>query len=304
MKLFKTAAFGLAAGVALAALALPVEKAEARVVAYSTLQVTDFLVVQNANLITNVVGTNTTSSSATLTGYAGAVNGDTQPALSNTDALASCTGQAAACLAAGENNYTRYSAGDTASHFSRADSQLQGNILTPPGATAKSVAEVQLNTLGTGNSAAGLISAAQFVYDFGVTQGGDLLLTFNAAYDIFLFSNEAGSTATGDTQWEISLFDLTAGGAVVPIGFTGTGQLADINNVESLFGPGTNHTFDSKAFQLTVSGLLDDHQYRFSLTHNTKVSASKNVPEPAALGLLGLGLLGLGITSRRRRRSA
>lgn len=301
MKLFKTVAFGLAAGVAMATLAMPVEKAEARVVAYSTLQVTDFLITQGSALIdlSTLVGTNTTSTSATLTGYAGAVDGDTQGVLANSDALASCTGQAAACAAAGQNNFNRYSAGDTVSHFARADAQLVGNILTPPGANAKSAAEVQLNTIGSGNASAGLITAAEFEVTFDVIQGGDMVLSFDAFYDIFLFSDELGSTATGDTQWTISLFDLTDGGAVEPILFSI--DPATINNAEALFGPGTNSKSDAQSFALTVSGLEANHTYRFSLTHNTKVSATKRVPEPAALGLLGLGLLGLGIVSRRRR---
>lgn len=305
MKLFKTVAFGLAAGVALSALILPTEQAEARVVAYSTLQVSNFLVTQGGAMITNVQGTNTTSSSATLTGYAGSVQGDTKGALANSDALASCTGQPGACAAIGQNNYTQYSAGNTGLHFSRADSSLVGNILTPPGASASSVAEVQLNSPGSGNSAAGVITGAEFIYEFGVNQGGDLVLSFDSLFDITLFSDEELSTATGDTQWTITLFDITNGGNVAQtIAFTGTGQLADLNNSQSLFGPGTNQTSDSKNFELTVSGLQDDHTYRFSLTHNTKVSATKAVSEPAALGLLGLGLVGLGFGARRRRKAA
>lgn len=303
MKLFKTLAFGLAAGVALSALALPVEKAEARVVAYSTLQVTNFLITQNSALIDlgTLQGSNTTSSSATLTGYPGAVDGDTTPVLANSDVLQSCTGN---CGGIGQNDFTRYSAANTATHFSRSDAQLVGNILTPPGANAYSVAEVQLNSLGSGNASSGVISAAQFVYDFGVTQGGDLVLNFDAFHDIYLFSDEAGSTATGDTQWVITLFDISDTNPVDPtLTFSGA-SLADINNAESLFGPGTNSKTDNHSFQLTVSGLQDNHTYRFSLTHNTKVSATKRVSEPAALGLLGLGLVGLGFGARRRRKSA
>lgn len=296
---------GFAAGVALAAFALPTAEAEARVVAYSTLQISNFLVTENGAAINpaTVVGRNTSSSSATLTGYAGAVHGITVGALQNANSAASCTGQAAACAAAGQDNYNRHSSVDNASHFSRADSILTGNILTLPGASANSVAEVQLNNVGSGEATSGLTSGAQFQYDFQVVGSGDLTLSFDSFFEIYLFSDEFGSTANGATQWVATLFDITGGGEV-PVLITSTPSTSLINNSEELFGPGTNSKTGSEQFDLTVSGLTQNSTYRFSLTHTTTVSATKDVSEPAALGLLGLGLAGLGFAAIRRRKTA
>ncbi|MDA5193576.1 EDSAP-1 family PEP-CTERM protein [Govanella unica] len=304
MKLFKTIAFGLAAGVALAALALPVEKAEARVVAYSTLQVTNFFITDGAQILTNIQGQNNTNTSAVLASYGNVAHDDPQDITSNSNALQSCVGAGGVCGSIPQDDFARYSAVNTGAHFARSDADLSGNILTPvSGANAKSVAEVELNQVGSGTGASGIQSAANFGISFVAGNTGNLTLQFDAAWDIYLFSDEINSVTQADTQWAITLFDVTTQTDVTSIiSFTGAGQLSDLNKAQSLFGPGTNNTNNgSDNFILTVSGLQEGHSYDFNLTHNTKATATKRVSEPAALGFLGLGLIGL---AWRRRRSA
>lgn len=310
MNFLKPITYGLAVGVALAAFAMPVEKAEARVIGYSSLQVNNFQFVSGAEIINlgSVTVVNTTTSSANLNGVgtndASPVNGAPGSiGVADSDVALSCVG---ACGGIGQNDYSQYSAANPGTTFARGDAALTGSLLTAGGATGQTLAESQL--IGTHTSSAGgaIQSIANFTtIDFTTGQGGDLSLTFDVLGELLAFSDETGGVAIVDFDFNIVLQDRTNGGTI-SIGVSsvnGETDLGGLNELVSAVGIETQSYTISDTFNLTVSGLLANNNYRMQISQNSDVSASsiRQVAEPASMGLLGLGLLGVaGLVGRRR----
>lgn len=315
MKLLKPLSYGLAIGVAAAALAMPVDKAEARVIAYSSLQITNFTVDSGAEIINlgSVTVVNTTTSAAVLDGvgqnFSSPVNGAPGSAgVADSDVQQACVGD---CAGIPQNTYTQASAGNPGWTFARADASLQGSLLVPGGANGRTVAESQLANGDHTSSGNGAIqSIANFtVLEFDTTQDGTVTLSFDVLGELVAFSDQEGGVALTDFDFSIELRNITGGGAVVPIDISSTDGATDFSSLnQSLSALGVEsfaYTVDDTFF-LTVSGLLANNTYRLQITQNSDISAGTValVSEPASLGLLGLGLLGLGGLAARRRKTA
>lgn len=288
MKVFKQISFGIAAGVALTALSMPVATdADAGVIAYSTLQVSNVRLTSGGDQIGSIDSINNATSSRASFDDAPGVS------FSNaSDALMSCVGD---CGGIGQNDYSQISAGNPSLHFARGDSILSGTI--PAGnAAASTVAETQL-TSRAGSNAGGEISSTSFftTIDFdGVAD--DVTLEFDAFGELFVSSSDVTGFAQADFNWQLTLFDVTGGtlaGFFLP---------SDLNQSVAVDGIGSDSYSVNDSFLLTVSGLQADHQYRLIIDHNSDVEAE--LPVPATLAVLGIGLLGLGALARRRKQIA
>lgn len=293
MKLAKTLTYGLAAGMFASAVAFT---AQAEVVAYSTLQITNFQITAGGEQIVpgeaNIVITNATSSRASFDGGAG------DAASHATDTRMSCVG---ACGGIAENDFSRISVGDSSLHFARGDALLTGSLLLPGGAHAYSVAETQL-TKNAGSNAGGEVSTSSFFWtiEFDGTLG-DITLEFDALGELLVASDIVKGSAQADFDWTLQLRDVTGGGNgtfVTEFSPDNLNESVAINGVDS-----ASYSVDDH-FIINVSGLLADRRYRVIISHNSDVEAYFEAPEPASMAALGLGLLALGGMAARRRKAA
>lgn len=311
MKLLKFTSRGLAAGVMLAALAMPVEKAGASVIGYSSLQITNFTAISGAEIINipSVTVVNTTTSAAGLNGTnvsnSSPVNGAPGAAgVADSDVALSCVGQ---CGGIAQNDFSSVAPANPGWHFGRGDASLQGSFLIPGGMNGRVVGETQLNFAGSsyGNSAIQSISNLSTI-DFTTSQSGDLALTMDVLGELRAFSDEASGVAIVDFDFDIQLFDITNGG-MLDIGISsvnGATNFNGLNQARSAIGVQELNYLVDDTFTLTMNGLLSDTNYRLQITQNADVSASSGaptaVPEPGALTLLGFGLLGIAMVAVRR----
>jgi hypothetical protein len=292
MKLAKTLTYGLAAGMFASAVAFT---AQAEVVAYSTLQITNFTITAGGEQIDIGAGVNVnnaTSSRASFDGGAG------DAASNATDTRMACVG---ACGGIAENDFSRISAGDSSLHFARGDALLTGSLLLPGGANAYSVAETQL-TKNAGSNAGGEVSTSSFFWTIEFDGAlGDITLEFDALGELLVASDIVKGSAQADFDWTLTLRDVTGGGNgtfVTEFSPDNLNESVAINGVDS-----ASYSVDDH-FIINVSGLLADRRYRLILSHNSDVEAYFEAPEPASMAALGLGLLALGGMAARRRKAA
>lgn len=305
MALLKIRFCGLAAGIAIAALLMPVGKAGATVIGYSSLQITNFILTAGAELIVipSATAVNTTTSAASLDGVndsnSSPVVGSPGGLVADSDVALSCVG---VCGAIGQNDYSSVAAANPGSHFARSDASLTGSLLVPGGLDARTVAETQLTSLAAASGNAAIQSGNFWTLVFVPTGSGDLVLTltFDVLGQLRAFSDEVDGIALVDFDFDIKLFDIEAG-VTVDFGISsvnGETDFASLNETRSVLGVGEFDYLVDDTFTLTISGLLPNTSYRLQITQNADVSASSKaatvVPEPGTLTLLGLGLLGVG----------
>lgn len=220
----------------------------------------------------------------------------------------------------GENDYSHHSVQTVT--VARGDTLLTGSPLAdtpiPVGATADSLAEVQLGGAGDGSSQSNLGLVATFSFTpnasgvLGVSFDADMWLKAFLTTDMGL-----GTTAQASSGWSI---ELAQGGTTLfswtPDGVLGSGiqggtenaDSCDLTRTAAAQIPGQNVTVScSGGFEaFTTNPLLAGTLYTLNLRHTTEADATAvaAVPEPGVVALLGIGLLGMGIGTRRNRKMA
>jgi len=202
----------------------------------------------------------------------------------------------------------------------RADSKLDGAPLLglgqPTGANARTVAEVQLTSTGsgTGDSRLGLNTT----FDFNLALAKAIRLDFDADLYLraFLSSDVKSGLAQASSGLVFSIIQLGAGGAGTTIfewapnglagGITGGTELQDGENLNTTIAAlvgGDNFTNDlpgSQHFRADTN-VLGVGSYRFSIRHTNATDAQQVLPEPGTLLLAGGALLGLAALRRGKK---
>src|SRR5690606_17938122 len=123
MQLPRSVCSGLALSAALVGFLVPADKAEATVIAYSSLQISNFVVDTGINLIdvTSASGVNTSTSGAAIDGTNANNSSPVNAApgsmlVADSDVAAACVG---ACAGISPNNFAPIHAANPGSHFAR-----------------------------------------------------------------------------------------------------------------------------------------------------------------------------------------
>lgn len=227
--------------------------------------------------------------------------------------LYSCVGD---CVAAPADNSFTTSYPPFATAYAVSDSELTGSILTPGGANASLLNEVNLGVEedGSGQANVGVTAAFTFQYNGANT---NITVDFTAIASLYAeLSSDVkipGSSADADYTWEIKIQDLTNGGDFLvwnPDGtqnnnITGGSENADSVNLQdsvSSLLPGFIDSDGGSGFMSATSAnqLISGNQYQLIITHTSTADATL-IAEPSALALLGAGLLALGFAGKRRK---
>lgn len=282
----------LIAGLTLIAITgLLASNANAGVVAYSTLQITDVRVTAGGGQIgafSSISGTS--SSRASFDGAPGVAWSD--PA----DTPMSCVGD---CGGIAENDFSQVSAGNPGLHFARGDAILAGSIPTGD-AAALTVAETQL-THQAGSSADGEVSTTStFTTINFMPPAEDITLEFDAFGELFAESTDADGFAQANFEWSLILSEQDP--MTMAYFFTHASIPLDLNRSVAISGIGSDSYSVANHYLLTVSGLQANTNYRLQISQSSDVEAA--LPVPATMAILGVGLIGLGAAARRRKRIA
>ncbi|MEM7253553.1 MAG: EDSAP-1 family PEP-CTERM protein, partial [Pseudomonadota bacterium] len=301
----------LAAAVAGLALAVSAPTAMAGAQAYANISFSNFLYqdVSNGSVLelgNDVAVTNLLDQTQhTVTRFVGPGAGVDASAASDTDVTDSilldprmaCVGPGCGAGTAVENTFVR---GDfNTEEYNRADSFGAGSgldLTSVGGAVDPSAATFLAEAVTQAGATDAASSRFNATVAFSITPTNDLVLglDFDAITDLFVgLHADANGSAIAQVNFDISLSRQDTGEEIDILG-----NLNVLDEIISVNGDGPNDDTGGQAVAISLqtasallAGVTYDLAYSFSATAD--LTATKQVPEPSALALLGLGLLGV-----------
>ena len=281
-------------------------EAQATAIAYSSNQLSDFIISSSAGSTITLLGTpqRNTQNSATYGPTGGPGIGvstqDPQPLGNRSDALQTSAGPGAF---PGQNNFARVTDVLLPGMVgARADSDTSAGSPFGPGGVpyVRNVAEARVTT-GSGFAGAGAgINSANAALSFNIALGGPgtISFAFDNLFELFASTTAIGEGAQGTVSNIFSIFD-SAGNTV----FSYAPPQINVTCASNSGVPAECHTGPTTLSFLGTSGLLDVGIYTISLLTSSAATVASRiaVPEPGSSAIFALGLGSLLVMRRYRR---
>jgi hypothetical protein len=293
-KMGKTILTGLMVGVAAGALTAGfASTANAGAIAYSSLQISNFIVSDSAG--NQFSPTDFALAIGNFTKAEAALNGSGNISNHPSDVSLQCFGD---CGGIGQNDFAEQ--GGAIGQFARGDAILTGSAVTEGGANSSTVAEVQLNQPST-NGVAGSNTGTTTEFSFTLPESQTLTFSFDALGMLHALLEEADEEAFASIGWSLSIAEADTGAGVFSF------APDCINASRGVVNAGEQTYTCDDSFSSTTGLLLAGVDYLLTINHESAANAglleAPQVPEPEAAALLGLGLLGVAAYRRRSRKA-
>lgn len=312
-------------GAGLLAMAMPMAS-HADVMASAMVKVTNFRILGSDNQILDATGANTANPTGDFATLAFTNNADQTVALSgfapvvnssnatNADFAPICVG--AGCSPITPNNtfpkLTNASLSQPNGNYSAADQLQNGAPITGiPGlsdpATVATGSYVNIDTgssIGSATSNDGLQSS--FVFRLNQDQGITFDFDVDAWLQVFVSGSETfPSRAAASIESDLSIVEINADGSTGATVFSASPDLFATGPNELALGSFLNtdleitrNTGGPVHFAITTGVLSANKSYQLTANVQAKADATRDVPEPGMLALMGMGLLGMGMARR------